>query len=182
MFSASAHKFNGPRGVGFLYVRKGININPLIVGGMQESNLLAGTENVAAIVAMAVALQKNCKEMAKIRERLFGIEKIFLDTLNEKKLDYIRNGSANRIPGNISLSIRDMNGEMLMHRLDLKGICVSTGAACDSVNTQRSHVLKAILIPENYANGTIRISFGKYNTENEAITVAKEILAIAGKV
>lgn len=181
MLSASGHKFNGPKGIGFLYVKKGICINPYADGGAQEKGMRAGTENVAAIVAMATALKKNCSFMLEATEKLHSMEKIFIRTLNAAKVDYIRNGGKEHIPGNISISIKGMNGEMLLHRLDLKGICISTGSACDSVNTEISHVIKAIGTPMDYAEGTIRISFGSRNTVNEAEIIAENIVDIVKK-
>ena len=181
LLSASGHKFNGPKGVGFLYIKKGTEIQPYADGGGQESGIRAGTENIASIVAMACALRKNCDCMITISERLSRMEHIFIHTLNQAGVDYIRNGADNHIPGNINISIRDANGEGLLHRLDLKGICISTGAACDSVNTQVSHVIQAIGIPKEYAQGTIRISFGADNTETDASEVATALIEILRK-
>ena len=138
----------------------------------------AGTENTAAIAAMAVALKNNCAYIEKNTKKLAEIEKAFLSVLDNSKMDYIRNGGENRVPGNISVSFNGFSGEMLLHRLDLMGICVSTGSACDSKQTQISHVLKAIDLPMNYAKGTIRVSFGKYNTVEEAEIIAKLIISI----
>jgi len=167
LLSASAHKFNGPKGVGFLFVKKGIDISSFIDGGSQEFGYRAGTENVASIVAMAIALENNCKNIEKNEEKLSQLEKRLIDGLERLRIDYLRNGSDIRTPGNISLSIKGAEGESLLHRLDLMGICVSTGSACDSVNTQISHVIKAINVPEEYASGTIRISLGKDNCESD---------------
>lgn len=138
----------------------------------------AGTENIASIVGMAVALKKNCDNMAYTQKKLRMLESSFLDVLNLSGVDYIRNGGANHAPGNVNVSIRKASGEMLLHRLDLKGIAISTGSACDSVNTQVSHVIQAIKVPEEYARGTIRISFGRDNVENDAIEIAKAIVNI----
>ncbi|MGN0169197.1 MAG: cysteine desulfurase family protein [Lachnospiraceae bacterium] len=178
MLSASGHKFNAPKGIGFLYIKKGTPIKPFADGGAQEYGVRAGTENVASIVAMAVALKKNCEEMSIISARLRKMEDSFLKILNDAGIDFIRNGSNNRVPGNINISIKDASGEMVLHRLDLKKICISTGSACDSVNTQISHVIKAISVPDEYANGTIRISFGKENKEEDATLVADAIVEI----
>lgn len=176
--SASAHKFNAPKGTGFLYIRNGVMIPSLISGGSQERGRRAGTENVAGIVAMSIALEKNCQHMTENAEYLYALEKIILDILNAEKIDYRRNGSKNRIPGNMNLSFAGAQGEMILHRLDLKGICISTGSACDSVNTQISHVIKAIHVPEKYAEGTIRISLGKNNTVEDAKHIAHELVNI----
>lgn len=178
MLSASAHKFNGMKGSGFLYVRNGVNIHPFLDGGSQEHEKRAGTENVAAIVAMAVALKKNCDRMLSSSEKLKRIETVFIRTLTNGNVDYIRNGATNHLPGNVNISIHGVDGEMLLHRLDLKGICISTGSACDSVNTQVSHVIKAIQVPTEYAAGTIRVTFGTENTEEEAATIAEALINI----
>lgn len=178
MLSASGHKFNAPKGIGFLYIKKGVNIHPYADGGAQEFGMRAGTENVAAIVAMAAALKKNCDNMQETQRKLLRMETEFIQTLDDAGTDYIRNGSPNRIPGNINISIRGANGEMLLHRLDLKGICISTGSACDSINTKVSHVIEAIEVPAAYAQGTIRVSFGAMNYEDDARTVAKSIIDI----
>ena len=100
------------------------------------------------------------------------------NTLSKAGIDFIRNGADNHLPGNISISIKNASGEMLLHRLDLKGICISTGSACDSVNTQVSHVIQAIAVPEDYAAGTIRISFGRDNQESDAQEIADAIVNI----
>lgn len=181
LLSASGHKFNGPKGVGFLYIKKGTEIQPYADGGGQESGIRAGTENIASIVAMACALRKNCDRMITVSERLSRMEHIFIHTLSQAGIDYIRNGAGNHIPGNINISIRNANGESLLHRLDLKGICISTGSACDSVNTQVSHVIQAIGIPKEYAQGTIRISFGADNIETDASEVATALIEILRK-
>lgn len=178
MLSASAHKFNGPKGVGFLYIKKGTSLSQLIIGGSQEKGMRAGTQNVSAIVGMAVALKENCENIDANSKHITEVENAFIDKITENKLDFIRNGYINHLPGNVNISIRNGNGEMLLHRLDLMGICVSTGSACDNVNNQVSHVIKAIGVPSDYAEGTIRISFGKENTVEEAIFIADSIMKI----
>ena len=181
MLSASAHKFNGMKGTGFLYVKKGIPIHPLMDGGAQENHFRAGTENIAGIVAMATALKKNCDRNEEAEKKLKTLETVFCRRLNVLGIDYIRNGNDEHLPGNINISIKDAEGEMLLHRLDLKGICISTGSACDSVNTQLSHVIQAISVPAAYAEGTVRITFGWDNTEEEAIAIADAIGGILNK-
>lgn len=182
MLSASAHKFNGPKGIGFLYIRKGVQLRPLMDGGAQEANRRAGTENIASIVGMAIALKKNCDEMSTTAEKLHTMEKGFLDTLRQASVDFIRNGAEHRVvPGNINISIHSVSGEMLLHRLDLKGISVSTGSACDSVHTRISHVIQAIGVPRAYAEGTIRVSFGRDNVVEDAFKVAEAIVDILRK-
>lgn len=178
MLSASAHKFNGPKGVGFLYIKKGVTINSYNDGGSQEFGYRAGTENVAAIAGMAVALQLNCDMLEENKKNILDMEKTLLGRLEEARIDYRRNGAHVHIPGNLSLSFKGCDGEMLLHRLDLKGICVSTGSACDSMRTQVSHVLQAINLENEYAMGTIRVSLGKLNTIDDAVTIANAIISI----
>ena len=172
MLSSSAHKFNGPKGIGFLFVKRGVQLCSFMNGGAQEFGRRAGTENVASIVGMAVALEKNCKKLEEHRKHLLNLEIVLLESLHALNLDFKRNGSSDHVPGNVSLSFKGSDGEMLLHRLDLKGICVSTGSACNSKETEISHVLKAMHVPEEYARGTIRISLGKDNTVEEAREIA----------
>lgn len=178
LLSASAHKFNGPKGIGFLYIKKGTPITSYISGGAQEFGMRAGTENVASIVGMAVALKKNCDNLAENMQHVENIESHLIDKLSSSGLDFVRNGSPQHIPGNVSLSFKNADGEALLHRLDLKGICVSTGAACDTTNTQISHVLHAINLDPEYAIGTIRISFSPKNTLSEVETICDHIVRI----
>lgn len=180
MLSSSAHKFNGPKGVGFLYVKSGTPLHPFSDGGSQEYGLRAGTENIASIVGMATAMRINCEQMQSNNQHLLELEYELLSCLSKTALDYRRNGADNHVPGTMSLSFKNAEGEMILHRLDLMGICVSTGSACDSKNTQVSHVLKAMHIPEEYAKGTIRISFGKDNTLEDAHSIVKGLKRILG--
>jgi len=178
MLSASAHKFNGPKGAGFLYIRKGIEISPYIDGGVQEKGHRGGTENIAGIVGMAFALEKNCENIETNMLHLKKIEKVLLNTLSKAGIDYLHNGSDKRVPGNISLSIKNANGEQILHRLDLMKIFISTGSACDGKNEKVSHVIKAIGVPNEYAKGTVRISLGHDNTEVEAQRIAEAIIQV----
>lgn len=178
LLSASAHKFNGPKGVGFLYIKKDTEISPYVDGGAQEAGMRAGTENIASIVGMAVALQKNIHIMKETQYHLRNLEQIIVAALSNAGIDYIQNGQEAHIPGNLSLSFKGYEGEMLLHRLDLMGITVSTGSACDGKNTKISHVLQAIGSNKSYAMGTIRISLSKDNTEKEAIQIAESIIRI----
>lgn len=178
MLSASAHKFNGPKGIGFLYIKHDYKLTPYADGGAQEFGLRAGTENIASIVGMATALKMNVDRIADNTNHLIQLEKELLSRLNEARVDYKRNGAANHMHGNMSLSFKGFDGEMLLHRLDLKGICVATGSACDSQNTQISHVLQAMHIDAEYAVGTIRISFGPSNTTDDVDKIATELINI----
>lgn len=164
--SASAHKFNGPRGIGFLYIRKGLKLKQLIHGGQQESGLRAGTENVASIAAMSAALKFNCENMEKHTEHLEDLVVRFCDGAEElsDRVVFLGSSPCPQLPGFVSVSFPGHSAEGLMHMLDIKGIAVSTGAACDSKNTQISHVLKAINAPRAIAESTIRVTFGPENT------------------
>lgn len=178
MLSASAHKFNGPKGIGFLYIKKGVCIPSYANGGAQENGLRAGTENVAGIVGMAVALRQNCNAINRNKLHLQELEQILVDGLIKENIDFRRNGCKEHIPGNVSLSFKNASGEAILHRLDLMGISISTGSACDSVNTQVSHVIQAIGLDAAYAQGTIRISFGNDNTAEEAHKILEALVKI----
>ena len=178
MLSASAHKFNGPKGIGFLYVRKGVHLLPLLDGGGQEHGMRAGTENVAGIIGMAIALQEHVEHLAQETEYLKALSGRLIDQLRSKGLDFRTNGSYNRIPGSLSLSFKNADGEMLLHRLDLMGTAVATGSACDSKDTVLSHVIRAIEVPQEYAHGTIRITLGMDNTTEQVDKIAQQIATI----
>lgn len=176
--SASGHKFGAPKGVGFLYIRNGVKILPLINGGSQEKGIRGGTENVAAIAAMAAALNNSILSMNNTTLFLNKLTEHFLALLDDSKIKYSINGSTeNRLPGHISISFPEKSGEALLHQLDLKGIYVSTGSACDSVRTETSHVLQAIRLPEKLAKGTIRITFGKNNSISDAEAIATALIS-----
>lgn len=171
MLSASAHKFNGPKGCGFLYARKGCGLIPYEDGGAQEFGFRAGTENIPGIVAMAKALKNNCDHLIENKKKITALENELLRMLNETKIPYVRNGGQNTLPGLISLSFPGADGEAILHRMDLLGISISTGSACNSQDIEISHVLKAINLDEKYAKGTIRISLGKYNESEDVIKI-----------
>lgn len=182
LLSASAHKFGGPKGIGFLYIKKGTAMVSYMDGGAQESGRRAGTENVAAIVGMAVALEESVANLEKIAA-ITGLENQFYKEISVAGLiegkDYIHNGKGGaHLPGIISVSFKNKDGETIMHRLDLKGIMISTGAACDSVNTEVSHVIKAIGVPADYAEGTIRISLNSDNTKEEVTVLVQKLLSV----
>lgn len=181
--SASAHKFNGPKGIGFLYIRKGVQLPSLINGGQQESGLRAGTENVASIVGMATALKLNCANIEKNAEHLDALAARFRDGVASIFADavFLGSGVAEQLPGFVSVSFPGHSAEGLMHILDLKGIAVSTGAACDSKNTQISHVLRAINAPTAVAESTIRVSFGPENTNADVETILAALKHILRK-
>ena len=183
MLSASAHKFNGPKGVGFLYIKKGINVFPFLDGGAQESRHRAGTENIAGIVGMAAALRENTNTLQENYQHVRMLESLLISQLDDMGIEYRRNGGNNVLPGLVSLSFPGADGEAILHRLDLNGICISTGSACDSKNTEVSHVLQAIRLDERYAKGTVRISLGKLNTADDVVAICSALRRVlhAGK-
>ena len=176
--SSSAHKFNGPKGIGFLFIRKGIDFSPYADGGAQEFGKRAGTENIASIVGMAAALKANCDHLHENEAHLRNLEKVLVDRLDAAGVVYTRNGGSNTLPGLMSLSFPGKEGEVILHRLDLMGISISTGSACDSKNTEISHVLKAIKLDKELALGTVRVSLGKYNTQEEAERIADALIKV----
>ena len=178
MLSASAHKFNGPKGCGFLYIREGVSIEPFMHGGAQEHDHRAGTENVAGIVGMTAALEEHQKQLTQEMTYLRKLADKLLGHLRETDIDFIVNGSANRIPGSLSLSFRDADGEMLLHRLDLMGTAVATGSACDSKDAVLSHVIQAINVPNEYKHGTVRITLGMDNSEKDVQSIVEQIARI----
>ena len=180
MLSASAHKFNGMKGCGFLYVRKGCRLLPYADGGAQESGSRAGTENIPGIVAMAAALKNNCDHLEENQKNIARLESEFLRLLKEADISFVRNGGSLTLPGLISLSFSGADGEAILHRMDLLGISISTGSACNSQDTEISHVLKSIDLDEKYAKGTIGVSLGKYNTLEDIEKIVRGLKKILG--
>ena len=175
MLSLSGHKFHGPKGVGALYVRRGIPLTNLIEGGAQERGKRAGTENLAGICGMAAALKDACDHMdenmprvAAMRDRLIaGLEKIPHCALNGDRV--------NRLPGNVSFCFEGIEGESLLLLLDAKGVCASSGSACTSGSLDPSHVLLAIGRVHDVAHGSLRLSLSEYNTEAEIDHILKAV-------
>lgn len=127
---------------------------------------------------MAAALKANCDVLHENEAHLRAMEKVLIDRLNDAGVVYARNGGTNTLPGLMSFSFPGKEGEAILHRLDLMGISISTGSACDSKNTEISHVLKAIKLDEELALGTVRISLGKYNTQEEAERIAEALIKV----
>lgn len=183
MLSVSAHKINGPKGIGFLYIRKGVKIRSFIHGGAQERKRRAGTENVPGIIgfgkavemAMADMPERTAKELA-LRDRL--IDKIYA------RIPYSRlNGDrTNRLPNNVNFSFQFIEGESMLIMLDMANICASSGSACTSGSLDPSHVLLAIGLPHEIAHGSLRLTLGYDNTEEEIDGVVDEIEKIVAKL
>ncbi|MBT3194527.1 MAG: cysteine desulfurase [Victivallales bacterium] len=179
LLSASAHKFNGPKGVGFLCRRNGVVVPPYIDGGHQEGGSRSGTENVAGIVGMACALTNRVASLPDTMSSLCEMNDLIAELVGQAVPEARFSGHpTRRLPGLTSLSIPDISAESLLHLLDLRGISVSTGAACNAGSTVVSHVLRAIGLPDAHAGGTIRVSFGIDNTLDDARSVADGIAAL----
>lgn len=176
--SMSAHKFYGPKGIGALYVKERINFNSVITGGHQERNKRAGTENVPAIVGMGKAIELANEELDEYNKELIELRNYTINRII-KEIDGVKiNGDLEkRLSGNINISIKGVDGAALLLMLDMKGICASGGSACSTGSSTTSHVLKAIGLEDSLAKGTIRISYGKSNTLDDAeyvVDVLKE--------
>lgn len=169
LFTVAAHKVNGPRGIGFLYIRKGTHIQPLITGGEQENHRRAGTENLPAIVGFASAVQYlSEEEKQQRRERYQQFRNHIISALDEEKIEYYINGSHQHLPHILNLWIQDVPSDLLLMQLDLQGFAVSTGSACTAGNVDPSHVLQAMYGSDSPAvTQSIRISFGYQNTMEE---------------
>lgn len=179
--TASAHKFNGVKGVGILYKRRGVALEPAIRGGGQEGGLRAGTENVGGVVAAACALAENVAAMKETNERLQALENTTLKRLRERtppNAFKVVAETTRRVPGFFSLVFDGANGEALTQLADLKGVCVSPGAACSSGRSEPSRVLTALGASEREAKSAVRVSFGRFNLERDAEAVA-DALAFA---
>jgi len=181
--SASAHKFNGAKGTGILYKRSGVGLFPMIFGGEQENKLRAGTENVAGIIAAGYAIEENIGIMKDVAPRLKKMVDCTMDKI-QKTLPAARiNGDyQNRVPGIINLGFNDVSGASIMHLLDLKGICISTGSSCSSGSDEPSHVLLALGLSEKQAKSSVRISYGRYNTMEEVEIIISMICDAYNKI
>ena len=181
--TASAHKFNAAKGTGILYKRSGLELFPLVFGGEQERGLRAGTENVSGIVAAGFALEESVREMAETIIRLKAMIKETVKNIKEKIPSVKVNGDCGcNLPGLVNLGFDGVLGESLVHLLDLKAISVSTSSACASGKYEPSHVLLALGLTEQQAKSAIRISYGKFNTMNEAEIIACAIYDAYDKI
>ncbi len=180
MLSLSGHKFHAPKGVGVLYVRTGVKLERLIQGGAQERTQRAGTENLASIVALGKAIELATENIDAHNEKLSAMRDRLIDGILEAIPEVRLNGHrTKRLPGNVNVSIRYIEGEALLLSLDIKGIAASSGSACTSGSLDPSHVLLAIGLPHEIAHGSLRFSLSEENTMEEVeyvITTLKEIV------
>ena len=168
LLSLSGHKIGAPKGIGALYIRKGVKIKNLIHGGQQEKGKRAGTENVIGIAALGKAIELTVSEMEDTTERLKYLrDKIINGVLKNIEYSRLNGHPEERLPGNVNISFEFIEGESMLLMLDAKGICASSGSACTSGSLDPSHVLLAIGLPHEKAHGSLRISLGYQNTEEE---------------
>lgn len=182
MLSLSGHKLHAPKGVGALYVRKGIRLPNLIDGGAQESGRRAGTENVAGIVGLAKAMELACGSIEERSARLKKMSSRLIDTILKIDRSRLNGDREKRLPGNVSFCFEGIEGESLLLMLDLKGICASSGSACTSGSLDPSHVLLSIGLPHEIAHGSLRLSFSDVNTEEDIDTIIAELPPIVEKL
>lgn len=182
LLSLSAHKFNGPKGVGALYVRNGTKISNLIHGGAQERKLRAGTENVPGIVGLGKAIEIAIEDMDKKNEYVSNLRDRLINGLL-KIPDTILNGDSKlRLPGNVNVCFKYIEGESILLHLDQLGICASSGSACTSASLQPSHVLLAIGLPVEIAHGSLRLTLSNENTQEEVDYVLSQLPSIIEKL
>ena len=173
LLSMTAHKLHGPKGCGALYIRQGVRPQILIDGGAQERGMRAGTENVAGIVGLASAVKRAKATMEQRTERLTGLRNRLIDSLSKIERSRLNGDREKRLPGNINMCFEGIEGEALLLRLDLMGICASSGSACTSGSLDPSHVLLAIVLPHEIAHGSLRLSFSDETTEEDIDYIAK---------
>lgn len=181
--SLSAHKFYGPKGIGALYVKKGVRFKTLIAGGHQEKGKRAGTENVPSIVGMSEALELAYENLEDKNKKIIELRDYYISEVVKRIPDIKINGSmTSRLPGNANISFRYIEGEGLLLNLDNKGIYASSGSACTSDSLSASHVLLAIGLPHEIAHGSLRVSIGKNNTKEEIDYLLDNLVTIVQKL
>lgn len=180
--SMSAHKFYAPKGIGALYVGEDVNFKQIQNGGHQEKNKRAGTENLAEIVGMSKALELIYKNFENHNNKIKELRDYYIEKIQNNIVDSKLNGDRiNRLPGNANMSFKNINAEELLFELDDKGICASAGSACSSGSTSPSHVLTAIGLPPEWANGTLRVTIGMNNTKEEVDYLINALVEIVNK-
>lgn len=183
LLSLSGHKLNGPKGVGALYIRKGIAISPILLGGEQENNLRAGTTNIPAIVGLGKAVELVTRDIVTNTKSMRRLRDYFISEV-QSKLDcvYLNGHQIQRLPNNINLSFGMVEGESIMMLLDMAGIAVSNGSACSAGSVEKSHVLTALGLPLDLVQGAVRFTLSKATTREEIDTVVDELVKIVTKL
>lgn len=181
LLTISGHKFHGPKGIGALYVRRGITFRPLIIGGHQERNRRSGTENVTGIVGMGKAAELALRDLGKEQERV----RCLRDRLEKSLLAAgcrVNGHREKRLPNTLNVSFEFIEGEAILVLLDEYGICASTGSACTAGSVEPSHVLRAMRVPSNWLQGAVRFSLSHYNTEEEIDFVNEKMPGIVQRL
>ncbi len=183
LLSLSGHKLYGPKGIGALYVRKGIRLKPFIHGGAQERGRRAGTENVPGIVGLGEAIRLASSEIDEERARLISLrDKLIKGILTTIPHSRLNGHPEERLPGNVNISFEFIEGESMLLLLDMKGICASSGSACTSGSLDPSHVLLAIGLPHEKAHGSLRLTLGHFNTEEDVEVLLRELPPIVQRL
>ncbi len=182
LLSASAHKFHGPKGVGFLYARRGVRLASLIEGGAQERGKRAGTENVAAAVGMAAALKESAARMKENAARMSALRDRLIAGLSEIPHSALNGNAVKRLPGNVSFCFEGIEGESLLLLLDDRGISASSGSACTSGSLDPSHVLLAIGRVHDVAHGSLRLTIGEDTTEEEVDYMIRNVKEVVERL
>lgn len=182
MLSLSGHKLHAPKGVGALYIRRGISIPNLIDGGAQERGRRAGTENVAAIVGLAKAMETACSNIEERARRLSAMRDRLIDGVLKIERSRLNGDRERRLPGNANFCFEGIEGESLLLLLDMAGICGSSGSACTSGSLDPSHVLLAIGLPHEIAHGSLRLSFSDQNTEEDVDYILETLPGIVKRL
>lgn len=175
LLSLSGHKFHGPKGIGALYIREGLHFPSLIDGGEQESGRRAGTENTAAIVGLGAAMEEACQHRKETSQKVRAMRDRLLEGLLSIPGCRLNGDRECRLPGNLNLSFAGIEGESLLLMLDMRGICASSGSACASGSHSPSYVLRALDVEEELAKGSLRLTLGDLNTEEEVDILLREI-------
>lgn len=182
LLSLSAHKINGPKGSGALYIRRGLGLRPVIEGGGQERNRRSGTENVAGIVGLGQAAQLAMETMEEESARLKALAKKLTDGVLQIPETILTGDPENRLPGACSFAISAIEGESLVLYLDMEGICTSTGSACSTGSLDPSHVLMAIGLSHKVSHGSLRVTLGRFNTEEEVDYIIETLPKVVEKL
>lgn len=182
LLSLSAHKINGPKGSGALYIRRGLGLRPVIEGGGQERNRRSGTENVAGIVGLGQAAQLAMETMEEESARLKALAKKLTDGVLQIPETILTGDPENRLPGACSFAISAIEGESLVLYLDMEGICTSTGSACSTGSLDPSHVLMAIGLSHEVSHGSLRVTLGRFNTEEEVDYIIETLPKVVEKL
>lgn len=182
LMSLSSHKIYGPKGVGALYVRKGVKLKPLFRGGGHESNRRSGTENIPGIVGFAKSAELAVREMKKDNIKLIKMRDKLIKGLTKIPNSRLNGHPKNRLPNNVNVSFDFIEGEGLVLHLDSRGICASTGSACSSTKLEPSHILTAIGLKPEQAHGSLRLTLGRFNTMKDVDYVLKIVPEIVEKL